>query len=493
MNTRIFTPRRMVLALMSAGIVAATGVGAYASEHGTDIIPATRETTSAPLVTGLPDFSDITAKYGPAVVNISVTGTQKVAVNGFPGFMAPPGMDPNDPAYQFFRRFQGPNLGAPGSREVPTHGMGSGFIISQDGVILTNAHVVDHANEVMVKLTDRREFVAKVVGVDAQTDIAVLKINAQHLPTVMLGDTRDLKVGAWVLAIGSPFGFDNSVTAGVVSAKQRSLPDDSFVPFLQTDVAVNPGNSGGPLFNTRGEVVGINSQIFSQTGGYQGLSFAIPIDLAVKVKDQILATGSASHARLGVTIQEVNQTLADSFKLDRPGGALVSSVTPGSAADKAGLKAGDIVRKVNGQEITSSGDLSVLVGEMTPGAKITLDIWRQGKPEQLTAALGNANDKTAKLAAADQKGAHEKLGLELRPLTPQERSESGDKRGLLIEDVSGPAARAGVQPGDVLLAVNGTPATSVEQIRELTAKSGKSVALLIQRGDSQIFVPLHVG
>jgi serine protease Do len=497
MNARFFTSKRIVIALASAGVVATAGVGVYANAKA---VPAT---PSAPIVTmtapavSLPDFSEITARYGPAVVNISVTGMRKTAMDDSPEESGMrrhglPRVDPNDPFFEFFRRFQGPEFGMPGPQGMPVRAQGSGFIISPDGVILTNAHVVRDAKEVIVKLTDRREFRAKVLGSDPKTDIAVLKIDAKSLPTVSLGSARNLKVGEWVLAIGSPFGFENSVTAGVVSAKGRSLPDDSFVPFIQTDVAVNPGNSGGPLFNTRGEVVGVNAQIYSQTGGYQGLSFAIPIDLATKVKDQIAATGKASHARLGVTIQEVNQTLADSFKLDKPEGALVSSVDKGSAADHAGLRAGDVIRKFSGQPIISSGDLPALVGQAAPGEKVSLEIWREGKREERTATLGDAGDKTTTLATSNESIGQGKLGLALRPLQPQEKQEAGVD-GLLIEDAGGPSARAGVQPGDVLIAINGTPAKSVEQVRSLVAKADKSVALLIQRGSDKIFIPVRMG
>jgi serine protease Do len=353
--------------------------------------------------------------------------------------------------------------------------------------------VVADAKEVMVKLTDRREFQAKVIGSDAKTDVAVLKIDANHLPTVPLGNTRDLKVGEWVLAIGSPFGFENSVTAGVVSAKGRSLPDDSFVPFIQTDVAVNPGNSGGPLFNTRGEVVGINSQIYSRSGGYQGLSFAIPIELATRIKDQIVATGHASHARLGVAIQEVNQTFADSFHLDKPEGALVSNIDKNGPADMAGLKSGDVILKVNGQAIVASADLPALIGAATPGDKVSLEVWRQGKREVFTARLGDASAKAEELANVDDGVGQGKLGLALRSLQPQEKREAGVTQGLLVEEAAGPAAAVGVQPGDLLVAVNGTPIDSVDQVRSMLAKATKSVALLIQRDGNKIFVPVRVG
>jgi len=451
---------------------------------------ATPAPVAAPGIT-LPDFSSIVAQNGPAVVNINVTGSTKTA---FDPDAQQGRNDPyaDDPFYEFFRRFQGQQRGQ--QRQAPTHGLGSGFIISPDGIILTNAHVVRDASEVVVKLTDRREFRAKVLGSDPQSDVAVLKIDAQNLPVVPLAKGNDLKVGEWVLAIGSPYGLDNTVTAGVVSAKGRSLPDGN-VPFIQTDVAVNPGNSGGPLFNTRGEVVGINSQIYSQTGGYQGLSFAIPIDVANKIKNQIVSTGKVVHAKLGVEVQEVNQGFADSFNLATPEGALIANVERGGPADKAGLKAGDVIRSVNGQKIISSVDLPSMVGLSTPGEKITLDIWRQGKPVQITATLGNATDKVAKgdAPAADQAGGKLRLGLSLRPLEPAERRDSGIASGLLIQDAGGAAADAGVQPGDVLLSVNGRPVNSIDQVREVVGKSSKSVALLIQRGDDKIFIPVRLG
>jgi len=505
MTTRSMTPTRLVLALVAAGVLGGAGATFVSTTHAR---AATSTATAlagpsmnAPVgasttAVGAPDFSQITERNGAAVVNISVSGMKQAASDADEAPAAqrrgPQGLDPNDPFFEFFRRFQGPNGGLPGQREMPLRGQGSGFIVSADGLILTNAHVVRDAKDVTVKLTDRREFQAKVLGSDPKTDVAVLKIDAKNLPVVPMGSSRDLKVGEWVLAIGSPFGFENSVSAGVVSAKGRSLPDDSFVPFIQTDVAVNPGNSGGPLFNTRGEVIGINSQIYSRTGGYQGLSFAIPIDLATKIKDQIVATGKASHARLGVAIQEVNQTLADSFKLDKPEGALVSNVDTGGPADQAGLKTGDVIRKVNGQAIIASGDLPALIGQSAPGEKVTLEVWRQGKREELTARLGDASDKKAQLAKADDAVGKGKLGLALRPLQPQEKREAGVD-GLLIEDAGGPAAMAGVQAGDVLMAVNGTPVKSIDQVRQAVARSDKSVALLIQRDGNKIFVPVRIG
>ena len=494
MNTNILTPRRLVIALATAGLIGAAGAASIAGTHSAlPVIQAAVLVPPAPAMV-LPDFSQIAARYGAAVVNISVSGITKTSADDSAAQQhGMPGTDPNDPFFEFFRRFQGPNQGMPGHGEMPTHGQGSGFIVSPDGMILTNAHVVRDAKEVTVKLTDRREFIAKVLGSDPKTDVAVLKIDAKNLPTVIFGNTSDLKIGEWVLAIGSPFGFENTVTAGVVSAKGRILPDDSYVPFIQTDVAVNPGNSGGPLFNTRGEVIGINSQIYSQTGGYQGLSFAVPIELATTIRDQIVATGKVSHARLGVIIQEVNQALADSFKLDKPEGALVTNVDKGGPADLAGLRSGDVIRKVNDKIIVSSGDLPVLIGQATPGEKVKLELWRQGKREELTVKLGDASEKVMKVAKSGESINKGKLGLALRPLQPQERKESGTEDGLLIEDATGPSAKAGVQPGDMLLAINGTPVKSIEQVQELVAKSDKSVALLIQRGEAKIFLPVHMG
>lgn len=503
MNILLTSPRRLVLALVAAGALGATGAGlitaheARAQQAVAAVAPAT-----APAPVALPNFSAITAQYGPAVVNISVSGMRKVS--GDDGAGSPTarqrgaqGLDPNDPFFEFFRRFgiPMPDMGGLGQRSVPTRGEGSGFIIDPNGIVLTNAHVVQGASNVTVKLTDRREFRAKVLGMDPKTDIAVLKIDAHDLPTVKLGNSNDLKVGDWVLAIGSPFGFENTVTAGVVSAKGRSLPDDSYVPFIQTDAAVNPGNSGGPLFNARGEVVGINSQIYSRSGGFQGLSFAIPIEVATRVERQIVTTGRVEHARLGVAVQEVNQTFADSFKLPRPEGALVANVDAGGPADKAGLRVGDVILRINGQPIVASGDLPAYVGQQAPGVKVQMEVWRKGRTETLAATLGNANDKTAKVAGGDEVVGQGRLGLTLRPLQPDEARAAGvdQGQGLLIEDVRGPAALAGVQSGDVLLAINGTPVRGVEQVRAAIAHAGKSVALLIERDGDKIFVPVRLG
>ena len=535
-TTRSFTPTRMVVALLAAGVIGGAG-GAFIAGTQVQAAPATATsaptsaatpaaTTLAPIAASAvgafsvvaPDFSQIAERYGSAVVNISVNGMRQVADDADddadeapPQRRGRPGAGPDDPMLEFFKRFQqGPRGGMPGmpgqrgpggqADDRPVRGHGSGFIVSADGLILTNAHVVRGAKEVTVKLNDRREFQAKVLGADAKTDVAVLKIEATKLPVLPIGSTSELKVGQSVIAIGSPFGFDNTLTAGVVSAKGRTLPDGAYVPFIQTDVAVNPGNSGGPLLNARGEVVGINSQIYSRSGGYQGLSFAIPIELATSIKEQIVATGRASHAKLGVTIQEVNQKLADSFKLDSPEGALVANVEAGSPAEKAGLKSGDVIRKVDGKKIVSSGDLPALIGQSKPGSTVKLEVWRQGKSETVNAQLGDSADKAAKTAnrsdAGDDGAAADsgKLGLALRPMQPQERGQAGaGSGGLVVERAAGAAAAAGVRSGDVLVGINGRPVTNLDQVRELVAKDAKSVALLIQRDGRTMFVPVPLG
>ena len=483
---------KLKLGVAAAAVAAAVG-GAYATGYAqapaaqvaNAATPATLPISAPAPTTGaqLPDMSGIVARNGAAVVNISVSGSRKAgaAMEGMPQ------LDEDHPLNEFFRRYRGGPRG-----EAPVRGMGSGFIVSADGVVLTNAHVVDGADEVTVKLTDKREFKAKVLGADKTSDVAVLKIDAKELPTVKIGNPAQTRVGDWVLAIGSPFGFENTVTAGVVSAKGRSLPDDSSVPFIQSDVAVNPGNSGGPLFNAQGQVVGINSQIYSRSGGFMGVSFSIPIELAMHIEQQIVAHGKVEHAQLGVTIQQVNQDFADSFKLPKPEGALVAQVTKGSAADKAGLKPGDVILSANGQTIVDSGDLPASIALAKPGEKLHMNIWRDGHNDEITATLQGtkaSGDETAQSGQADGG----KLGLALRPLQPQEQREAHVKGGLLIEQAAGAAAAAGVQQGDVLMAINGQPATSVDQVRDVLKKSGKSVALLIQRDGQQLFVPVPLG
>jgi serine protease Do len=475
-------PIRVAAAMAATGVLA---LGALALSHMAGSSPARAAEAvpaqaAAPLArtAALPDFSAIVKQYGPSVVNITTSGTRKASAAQIPlpdFFRGLP--------FQFHMQPQG---------DVPVQGEGSGFIVGSDGIVLTNAHVVQDASEVTVKLTDRREFRAKVLGTDPATDVAVLKIDAKNLPAVHIGNAEAANVGEWVVAIGSPFGFENSVTAGIVSAKGRSLPGDTYVPFIQTDVAVNPGNSGGPLFNLAGEVIGINSQIYSRSGGYQGLSFAIPIDVALRVKDQIVAHGHATHARLGVNVQTMNQALAESFGLDRANGALVADVTPGSAADKAGLKPGDVVLSFNGRPVRDSAQLAAMVGESNPGDAAKMEIWRKGDKRTLEAKLGTASDESAKQASAGSAEEHAQLGLAVRPLTPEERKEADVPGGLVVEGVNGPAAQAGVQPGDIVLQAGGKPVKSVEDLRA-AAKSGKTVALLVQRGDRRLFVPLQAG
>jgi serine protease Do len=427
-----------------------------------------------------PDFSQLAEDAGPAVVNISVTEKAAAQAEG-------PQLDKNDPMYEFFKRFGfgqgGQQDGTPKQRPAPRHGVGSGFIVSADGYILTNAHVVDGAKVVDVKLTDRREFVAKVIGSDPKSDVALIKIDARDLPVVKIGRTKDVKPGQWVVAMGSPFGFENSVTAGVVSAKSRSLPGDGYVPFIQTDVAVNPGNSGGPLFDMAGNVIGINSQIYSQTGGYMGLSFAIPIDVAMHVKDELQAHGKVTRGRIGVAVQNVNQSLAQSFGLKRPEGALVSSVEDAGPAAKGGIKPGDVILGWNGAAVDESSALPVLVADTRPGDAAKVRVWRDGAEKTLNVTVGELPNQE-KTAAAERPAANSgKLGLTVR---------SSDD-GLVVQDASGPAAAAGVQEGDVILAVNNRPVKSVKDLRGLVDKAGKHVALLVQRDEAKVYVAIDLG
>src|SRR5688572_14756434 len=366
----------------------------------------------------LPDFTELVEKQGPAVVNISTTQSVKN-----PLLPQIPNLREDDPFYEFFRRFI-PN---PGPREFQTQSLGSGFIISADGYIMTNAHVVDAADEITVKLTDKREFKAKVIGADRRTDLALIKIEASSLPAVRFGDPGKLKVGEWVVAIGSPFGFENSVTAGIVSAKGRSLPQENYVPFIQTDVAVNPGNSGGPLFNLRGEVVGINSQIYSRTGGFMGLSFAIPIDVANEIAKQLRTAGKVTRGRIGVVIQPMTKELADSFGLTRPQGALVSSVEKGGPAEKAGVEPGDVILRFDGKPVSSSEDLPRIVGGTRPGSKASLQVWRNKQTRDLPVVVAELQDDRS--AGAKPRGAKPPaatagvFGMALSELTDAQKRE----------------------------------------------------------------------
>lgn len=492
--------KALILTLIGVGLVVAATSAAFSLYPPTWFakqgqLSAQANSTVAPspvpaLPAGVtPNYRAIVQQSGPAVVGVTVAGLYKAGPDEFP-------LDLDDPFFRFFRGLPGftprlPGQGQGGS--VPFRSQGSGFIISSDGLILTNAHVVREAKEVIVKLSDRREFKAKVLGVDTATDIGVLRIDAKNLPVVRLGDAQQLQVGDPVLAIGSPFGFEQTATQGIVSAKGRSLPGDAAVTFIQTDVAVNPGSSGGPLFDASGAVVGINAQIYSRSGGYQGLSFAIPINMALRVKDQIVATGHASHARLGVVVQDLNQTLAESFGLGRPDGALVSDVTSGSAAAQAGLKPGDVITEINGEAITCSGDLSSRMGLASPGETFRLKVWRERALREFAVQLGAAEEGARAHAPRESEEPPGHLGLSLRRLTPQELATARVANGLIVQGVGGAAARAGVMPGDVLLAINGMPIESVDQVRSVMQRKPKVVALLVQRDKERIFLPVELG
>ncbi len=446
-------------------------------------------TSPAPVsarVTGLPDFSGLVAETGPAVVNISVTEKPQKSMGG-----GDPGEGGDDPLSQFFHKFQMPSP----EHAPPSRGIGSGFIVSSDGYVLTNAHVVADASEVTVKLTDRREFAAKVIGVDKRSDVALIKIAATGLPFVHFGDPAQVKPGQWAIAIGSPFGFENSVTAGIVSATGRTLPDETgaYVPFIQTDAAVNPGNSGGPLFNLDGQVIGINSQIYSRTGGYMGMSFAIPIDVALSVKEQLLKNGKVNRSRIGVAVQDLGQPLAQSFGLSRPHGALISAVEPQSPGERAGLKPGDIIMSVNGRNIDHSWDLPAVIAQLPPGTEAHLGIWHDRKETEVnvkTVLLEDNPPQVAKVSSEDGGG---KLGINVRPLKPDEQQELHTRGRLVVEDVSGPALAAGLQAGDVVLGVNGAGVATVADLKREVERAGRSVALLIQREDAQIYIPIDLG
>lgn len=427
-----------------------------------------------------PNYRAIVQRYGPSVVGVMVEGRRVDDA------------DVPDVAQGLPRGWRQP---VPQGAQ-PFRGQGSGFIVAADGLILTNAHVVKDAQSVTVLLADRREYTAQVLGSDAATDIAVLRIPAQGLQPVQLGDPAQLQVGDAVLAIGAPYGLVQTATAGIVSATGRSLPGDGAVPFIQTDAAVNPGNSGGPLFDAAGNVVGINAQIYSRTGGFQGVSFAIPVDVAMRVSKQIVATGSAQHARLGVAVQDMTQPLADSFGLARPDGALVSQVMPGSPAAAAGLRAGDVIQKIDGQPTVQAGALSARIAQSVPGDRIALGVWRQGQAVDLTVTLGRSGDG-AQAGATPSGGLDEaaapggaRLGLALRPLQPAERAQARLDHGLVVQGAQGAAARAGLLRGDMVLAINGQPVDSIDALQRVLAGAPKRVALLVWRAGEQLFVPV---
>lgn len=447
----------------------------------------------------LPDFTELAEKQGAAVVNISVTQLPQEGPAGMSPF---PGMPDDEAMGELFRRFGIPlPPGGPGGQQVPqqpSQSFGSGFIIGSDGYVLTNAHVVREAGEVVVKLSDKREFKAKLIGADRRTDIALLKIDATGLPKVTVGDPNVLKVGEWVVAIGSPFGLENTMTAGIVSAKGRALPQENFVPFIQTDVAINPGNSGGPLFNLKGEVVGINSQIYSRTGGYMGLSFAIPIDVAIDISNQLKANGKISRGWLGIGIQEITKELAESFGMKNTNGALVAGVEKGSPAEKGGLEAGDIITKFDGKAIVASSDLPRAVGSTKPNKQVPVEVLRKGATKTLSITLGempNDNEIAASNGKLPAKPEVNRIGLLLKELTPQQKKKLNGKNGLLVVDSQGAAAQAGLRRGDVILGLNNSEVESLEQFNKqiAAAPSGKTVALLVQRGENTLYVPVKVG
>lgn len=489
----------LTAALIACGLIACTeaaNVGAASQPVVAAAAPAVA--ASAPLVTGLPDFTALVEREGKAVVNISTSQIRRNTSN-----QQMPGLGGDDP-FEFFRRFGfpiPPQGQRPQPREERAQSLGSGFIVEADGYVLTNAHVVADADEITVKLGDKREFKAKVVGSDARTDVAVLKIDAKNLPVVDLGSSEKLRVGEWVVAIGSPFGLENTVTAGIVSAKGRNLPDENFVPFIQTDAAVNPGNSGGPLFNVRGEVVGINSQIFSQSGGYMGLSFAIPIDEAMKIVAQLKSGGKVTRGRIGVGIQGLSDELAADFGLKSAKGALVSNVEPEGPAAKAGFKAGDVILKFNGREVEQSSDLPRIVGETKPGSAVPVEIWRDRSAKTLKVTVGEldqlADGRSAQRELKRDRGAAESLnksGLTVRELNPRAAKELGIKFGLQVTNVEGPAARAGVQPGDVIVGLGGEELSSFAQLEQTIAKAkpGSSLPLRLRRGEAALFVSLKL-
>jgi serine protease Do len=484
--------------LALAGVLAACGQDTdnttkQDTSDSRDTAPARADAGDGePLVTGLPDFTALVKKEAPAVVNISTVTrrerSQQSQLDQLPEMFR-----------RFFDEFGGP--GGPGGGPAPrseTESLGSGFIISSDGYVLTNYHVVGEADEIVVRLQDRRELDAELIGSDPQSDLALIKVDASDLPVVDIGSSDDLQVGEWVLAIGAPFGFDSSVTAGIVSAKGRSLPTDNYVPFIQTDVAINPGNSGGPLFNLNGQVVGINSQIVSRSGGYMGLSFAIPIDLAMDVADQLKETGEVSRGWLGVLIQEVDRDLAESFGLDKPMGALVAQVQSGSPAAEAGLQPGDVIIAFNGREIQRSAQLPKWVGALKAGTEAEMTVVRDGDEKTLEVTVGELpdNPQAGMAGQPDQdQGESDKLGLEVRAASAAELARVKADHGVVITGVQdGPAARAGLSSGDLLVSLNGKPVDSLDAYREIAADlpDEGTVPALVNRDGNARFVAIKL-
>ena len=441
----------------------------------------------------LPEFTKLVEQASPAVVNISTT--QKAAPRATAGVPQMPDLQGLPPMFrEFFERMPQMQPQPDQGRQPDVQSLGSGFIISTDGYILTNNHVIADADEIMVRLSDRSELEAKLIGADPRTDVALLKVEATGLPTVKLGNSADAKVGEWVLAIGSPFGFDHSATAGIISAKGRSLPNENYVPFIQTDVAINPGNSGGPLFNLAGEVIGINSQIFTRSGGYLGVSFAIPIDVAMGVADQLKKDGKVSRGWLGVMIQEVNKDLAESFGLDKPAGALIAQVEEGGPAAKGGVQVGDVILQVNGQPVVLASDLPHLIGALKPGEQASLQVLRDGDRDSLSVTVGSlpAEGEETPLASGVAPGkSNNRLGVSVAALTAEQKKELDVQSGVMIQAViEGPAAMIGLRPGDVITHLNNQPITSAQQFAEVVRKlpDNRSVSMRVLREGRASFI-----
>ncbi len=462
---------------------------------------------SAPVHAVLPDFTGLVEKHSPAVVNISTTG-KAIATAALPDIFRIPDMPKDEGLQEFLRRFmeryQGEGRGegeGGGEREEgpDTSSLGSGFVFSKDGYIITNHHVIANADEIVVRLSDRREFTATVIGSDPRSDIALIKIEASDLPVLPIGSAEKLKVGEWVLAIGSPFGFEHTVTAGIVSAKGRSLPSEQYVPFLQTDVAINPGNSGGPLFNMQGEVIGVNAQIYSETGGFMGLSFAIPIEVAIDVAAQIKSKGRVDRGWLGVYIQEVTRELAESFGLSKPAGALVAQVLPNSPSEKAGIRVGDVLLSVDGKSVRRSADLPPIVGRYTIGSKAKLKLLRDGKEIEIVATIEQLPEEDELQVGRTPRGneaPHSTLGLVLTPLSKEQEEKLKLSEGLVVKEVfKGPAMKAGVRAGDILISINNQRVTTQEALAKLLENlpQDRPVPLLIHREGSPVFLALKLG
>ena len=471
MTIETWSIKRVVAgAIWVAATILANGLGLALSAAAQEVTP------TVPTQLAMPNFATLVKRYGPAVVNISVTREVTQL-----GIQLPPGVEPGSPMAPFLARR------VIGNREEVS--LGSGFIVSVDGYILTNRHVVGEAQVVNVKLTDKREFKGQVIGTDNLADIALIKIDADNLPVVVTGNPDRTEVGDWVMAIGSPYGFANTVTAGIVSAKSRSLPGETYIPFIQTDVPINPGNSGGPLFDLSGHVIAINSMIYTKTGGYQGLSFAVPIDVALDVEQQLLKTGKVSRGRLGVAVQEVSQALAHSFGLSKADGALISLVEAGGPAAQAGLQPGDVVLAVNGAAVGDTADLLTSVARIKPGRQVDLLVWRSGTASHMGVTVGALESNVAAPAAIQESP---RLGVTVRALASQELQKLGVDHGLLIQQVTGQAERIGLKPGDIVLAVNEAPVATVEQLAAEIRQAHGSVALLIQRGSTRLYLPVDL-